>query len=68
MIAQMMLGVGFAALASGMRTRARVLARGSLRCEDFASRFDRSQAALTARLRQTRLAVTVPSPEDWLAA
>jgi hypothetical protein len=51
MIAAMMLGISFAALAPGMRARTRVLSRGSLRCEHLASRFDCSQSALTACLR-----------------
>ena len=50
-IAQMLLGICFAALAPGLRARTRVLARGSLRCERLASSFDCSQAALTACLR-----------------
>jgi len=51
MIAAMLFGVCYAAFAPNLRARTRVLARGSLRCERFASRFDRSQAALSACLR-----------------
>jgi hypothetical protein len=51
MIAQLLLSVGLASLAPSLRARARVLARGSLRCERFASRFDCSQSTFTARLR-----------------
>lgn len=57
----MALGVRRAALAHSVRGRARVFARGGLRCEGLAGLGDRAEAAFCARLRQTRLAVAAPA-------
>jgi hypothetical protein len=60
-VSPMLLGVGLATLVRGARGRARVFARGGLRCEGLASCFDRTEPALPARLRQARLAIAAPA-------